>query len=99
MVVHICCPCEWRDGICDPFEARVYFEGKVKGLKSALLWVREKTKDIDALDECHGDHFEFYINRIWVANIDKKNRTFNLDQKQFNKVAIDIARGIIERAD
>lgn len=93
--VHICCPNEWHDGICDSFEARVYFEGKVKGLKSALLWVRDKTKDIDALDTCHGYRFEFYINGTWVADIDKLNKKFTLDQKQFNKVARDIAKGII----
>ena len=93
--VHICCPNEWHDGIGDPFEARVYFEEKVKDLMSALLWVRDKIKDIDALDTCHGYRFELYINGTLVADIDKLNKKFTLDQKQFNKVAVDIAKGII----
>ena len=89
--VHIVCPPEWIDDICDPFEARVYFETKVTTLKVALLWVASKTQEIDALDSIHGDKFHLHIARQYVADIDKRQRKFHLHQDLFNKVAINLA--------
>lgn len=79
MKVDILCPTEWRDGMCDPYEARVYYETEVPDVKSLFSWLNEKLEDIIKLDEIHGLKFNIYVNHDYIGDIYKRTRTIQIN--------------------
>ena len=70
--VDILCPSEYRDGIYDSYESRVYFSTKAESIDKAFEWANNKMPEINALDEIHGTYFYLYIEGQCVALIHKE---------------------------
>lgn len=83
--VDILCPSEWRDGVCDSYESRVYYDTKTSSVGEAFKWANNKMPEINALDECHGNYFYLYIEGQCVAVI-LKNKGVKKDENALGKL-------------
>lgn len=83
MKVDILSPAIWYDGLCDPYEARVYYETEVSNEKEIFSWLKEKLEEIIKLDEIHGFRFNIYINHEYVGDINKRTETIEINPANF----------------
>lgn len=81
--VEILCPTSWADGICDPYESRVYLEYDAKDYKDIILWLSKDAMDyLSNLDPAyHGYRFEIYIDHEYRGEINTMSKTFELSFK------------------
>lgn len=79
--VDILCPSEWRDGICDSYESRVYYDTKAESIDKAFEWANKQLKEINALDSIHGSLFYLHIEGHCVATIWKNKNSIERDEE------------------
>lgn len=76
--VDILCPNEWRDGICDSYESRVYLSHNCKTYPEYRNWLSDMAQDyINNLDPIHGDRFDVYVDYQYKGWIIRQKEEFN----------------------